>query len=143
MKEKNKFVLILGSNIGDRDSYLTRAQESLKLAGIKIIKTTKSVSTVPALVHQQDFFKNQGLFIGTDNSPEKLLELIKNIEKKLGRVFVQRYGPRCIDIDIAWWNRGGFKSEKLNNVLSYNEFVNAPPTLKQALRTQLSEKHCF
>ena len=114
MKEKNKFVLILGSNIGDRDLYLTRAQESLKLAGIKIIKTTKSVSTVPALVHQQDFFKNQGLFIGTDNSPEKLLELIKNIEKKLGRVFVQRYGPRCIDIDIAWWNRGRFKSEKLN-----------------------------
>lgn len=114
MAEKsNYYVLVLGSNLGDRDTYLKQACQLLETSGVEILKSTKPVMTSPALMHNQGYFKNQGLYTKTDLEPEKLIQLLKEIEQKIGRIVFERYGPRVIDIDIAWWSEGVFNSDQV------------------------------
>jgi len=50
-------------------------------------------------------FLNQVLIIETENPPEKLLEQIQNIERKLGRVRNKKgFAARTMDIDILFYN---------------------------------------
>ena len=48
---------------------------------------------------------NTAAIIETSVSPEKLLEIAKNIEKDIGRRNTFRWGPREIDIDILFYGR--------------------------------------
>ncbi len=46
--------------------------------------------------------------------PEDILQEIKSIENKIGRRESERWAPRLIDIDILYWNRENYRSEKIN-----------------------------
>ena len=51
----------------------------------------------------QDSFLNSACLIETRHDPERLLDLIKEIETMLGRKATYHWGPRVIDIDILIW----------------------------------------
>ena len=55
-------------------------------------------------VDDQAFFLNQVILLATSQDPLKLLRSILNIENKIGRVRLEKWGERIIDIDILFYN---------------------------------------
>ncbi len=91
--------LALGSNIGDRTFFILRAIEELK-NHINILKVSTVYESNPWGVENQPPFLNCVIKAETTILPEELLNIVKQIEKKVGRVDRFRWGPREIDIDI-------------------------------------------
>ena len=100
MKNFNKIILSLGSNIGDKKLNLENA----------IKKVSESE---PILYEKQDKFFNLILQINYKKSAVQLLKDLKDTEKKMGRVKTTKYGPRLIDIDIVFFNNQIINSKDL------------------------------
>jgi 2-amino-4-hydroxy-6-hydroxymethyldihydropteridine diphosphokinase len=92
--------LLLGSNEGDRALNLARARQLLEEHAGKIITTSSIYKTEPWGKQDQQEFYNQVIEITADLKPFKLLETVLEIEQKLGRVRLEKWGSRIIDIDI-------------------------------------------
>jgi 2-amino-4-hydroxy-6-hydroxymethyldihydropteridine diphosphokinase len=92
--------LALGSNLGDRTRYLEAAREALPRLGVTVVRSSRVDETEPVGVRDQPHFLNQVLEVETSLEPRPLLDMIKQIERRLGRTARQRWGPREIDIDI-------------------------------------------
>ncbi len=92
--------LSLGSNMGDRQSYLKLAIEEIsKSAGV--IKKVSPVYQTKAWGFEGKDFLNMVLELETNYSPDKLLTFLKEIESKTGRKKRgQNYTDRYLDIDI-------------------------------------------
>ncbi len=92
----------LGSNLGDRRKNIESTIEELKRSNlVEIIKISSLYETEPLGGPPQDKFLNGVVEIETELPPHALLELLKAVEKKLGRnYFGLRWGPREIDLDI-------------------------------------------
>jgi len=95
--------LLLGSNEGDRARNLAVAAESIeKDAGIILSRSSLYQSAAWGLEQQPDFY-NQVLEIASPLSPETLLRKTQEIEHAMGRVRIERWGPRLIDIDLLFY----------------------------------------
>lgn len=94
--------LSLGSNIGDREEYLSSAIQNLKSnSNITIINQSKIYETEPwPNKDDQDWFLNQVIKIKTTLDPMELLGITQNIEKQMGRESKGDLSDRTIDIDI-------------------------------------------
>ena len=84
--------LSIGSNMGDRKAYLEAAIEELK-------KVEISDSFVPYIANQ-DKFLNAAIGFETLLTPDALLSVCHEIEKKGKRERKIHWGPRTIDLDI-------------------------------------------
>lgn len=90
----------LGSNLGDRQAALEEALSLLERRGF-LVRTRSSVwQTEPVGGVAQDWFLNQVVEGATTLSPEELLEACLDTEREMGRVRLERNGPRLIDVDI-------------------------------------------
>ncbi len=94
------YILSLGSNVGDRKKNLNVACSLLEKARIKILKYSSIYETQPVDYASQPWFLNQMLEVSSGQIPDELLDIIKRIEKKMGRKRILPKGPRKIDIDI-------------------------------------------
>jgi 2-amino-4-hydroxy-6-hydroxymethyldihydropteridine diphosphokinase len=104
--------LSLGSNIGDKKLNITNALS--ELSEYVIIKKVSSLyESDPLLFENQDKFYNLVIEIEYEETALDLLNIIKNIEIKLGRQTTFRYGPRIIDIDILFFNNQVIQEENL------------------------------
>ncbi len=104
--------LLLGSNQGDRTSYLNQAREAL--ASIGLIRQSSSFYETAAWgLTEQPAFLNQALLLETELEPLVLLESVLQIEKNLGRERKERYGPRTLDIDILLYDDLIYQHERL------------------------------
>jgi 2-amino-4-hydroxy-6-hydroxymethyldihydropteridine diphosphokinase len=92
--------LALGSNLGDRAGYLQAARQALPEVGIRLVRASRVADTAPVGVEEQPRFLNQVLEVETSLEPRPLLDAVKAIERQVGRIARQRWGPREIDIDI-------------------------------------------
>ena len=112
MKNLNKVILSIGTNIGNKTVNL---QKSVELLGSKVkIKKVSSIYSSEALLftEQADFF-NIVLEIIYEDSPQNLLKILKTIEEDMGREQNFRYGPRIIDLDIIFFNNQIVSEENL------------------------------
>lgn len=105
--------LLLGSNIGNRMEYLREAERLIIKNGIHVIEESSIYETEPWGKSDQDWFLNIILQVNSTLSPEKLLEKLLEIELELGRVREEKWGERCIDIDILYYNNEILKSDRL------------------------------
>jgi 2-amino-4-hydroxy-6-hydroxymethyldihydropteridine diphosphokinase len=65
-------------------------------------------------VLDQPDFLNAAVEIETDLEPEELLDLCKEVERKLGRDFGQvRHGPRVVDVDLLLLGDIEYRSDRL------------------------------
>lgn len=95
----------LGSNVGDRYSYLMKALEQLdNHKQIELVNYSSVYETEPVGVTEQASFLNMVAEIKTSLSPKKLLQATQKIEIRLHRVRRKRWGPRTIDLDILLFN---------------------------------------
>lgn len=95
----------LGSNMGDRESYLDFAIDELnKDEYTKVTKVSDFIETKPYGGVEQDDFLNGCIEVETLHSPDELLHLINAIEKDAGRERFIHWGPRTLDIDILLYD---------------------------------------
>ncbi len=106
--------LSLGSNMGDRIELLRAAVEELDSSpNVHIQKQSSYYETDPIGYIDQNKFVNQVIEITTDFDPASLLSHCLNVEKKLGRVRLEQWGPRTIDIDILLYENFTSSTEML------------------------------
>jgi 2-amino-4-hydroxy-6-hydroxymethyldihydropteridine diphosphokinase len=93
-------VIGLGSNLGDRRATLATAARRLEAFG-RILARSALYETEPVGPPQPRYL-NAALLFRTELGPEPLLTALLAVEKELGRVRRERWGPRVIDLDILW-----------------------------------------
>ena len=79
---------------------MSDARFLLEKEHIKILKSSSIYETQPVDYSAQPWFLNQMLEVNTVLLPDELLDILKKIEAKLGRLKSIPKGPREIDIDI-------------------------------------------
>ena len=125
----NRVYIQLGSNLGDREGYLKQSQIMLIDEIGLIIKKSRIYESSPWGVENQGSFLNQVLLLETDVKPFDLLDIILNIEKEMGRVRIEKWGERIIDIDILFYNDEIIETNNLcipHPYISKRRFVLSP-----------------
>jgi len=90
----------LGANLGDRLSNLRAAVRLLsEMAELEIVASSRVFETEP-LGPPQPRFLNAVVEARTALPPRGLLQAAQAVEKALGRVRGERWGPRVIDVDV-------------------------------------------
>lgn len=106
--------LSLGSNIGDREAYLSAAVEALRqLERTRVTAVSSLYETAAWGKTDQDDFLNICCELDTSLSPQVFLQACQTIERDLDRVRHEHWGPRTIDIDILIYGNEKQKTEEL------------------------------
>jgi 2-amino-4-hydroxy-6-hydroxymethyldihydropteridine diphosphokinase len=104
MRTSNEIVtacLGLGSNLGDPPGNVREAIERLRRApGVLSVAASSLYATDPVGVTGQPKFVNACARVTTDLPPDNLLAALLSIERAMGRVRGERWGPRVIDLDL-------------------------------------------
>lgn len=99
-------VLALGSNLGDRGEHIYGAVERLgTIDGVTVVKTSPIVEsyalTVTGIDETKPKYLNAVALIRTQLKPKALLAACKQVESEHGRVRLEKWGSRTLDIDIV------------------------------------------
>jgi 2-amino-4-hydroxy-6-hydroxymethyldihydropteridine diphosphokinase len=99
-------LVALGTNLGDRSAILARAIERVaEEASVGAFKVSALLETLPAGGPAgQAPYLNAAASFETSLSPHALLDMLRAIEERLGRVRGERWGARLIDLDILLYN---------------------------------------
>jgi 2-amino-4-hydroxy-6-hydroxymethyldihydropteridine diphosphokinase len=90
----------LGSNLGDRLELLRRAVALLgQTDGVAVVRSSRVYETEPVGPPQPRYL-NAVVEVSTTLPAEGLLDACLAIERRLGRVRSERWGPRTIDLDL-------------------------------------------
>lgn len=91
----------VGSNLGERESLIRQALDSMAtLPQTTVVRASSLYDTEPVGEVMQPDFLNAVVLLETDLAPRQLLWNLMLIEKRLGRVRTQKWGPRTIDLDL-------------------------------------------
>jgi len=148
----NTVYIQLGSNIGERESFIAKSMEQIEENIGKIITESSIFETIPWGNENQNNFLNSVIKIKTPFDSFKVLKKSQEIENNLGRERVEKWGERTIDIDILFYNNEIINTTKLiipHPLIQQRKFVLVPlseiapnyihPTLKKNISTLLSE----
>ncbi len=112
MRNPTVVYLALGTNLGQRLENLDQALKHLACE-INIRKCSSIYETPPWGVTEQPRFLNQVIQGTTLLPPHALLDFLKKIERKMGRVEMVRFGPRVIDLDILLYDERRVNTPRL------------------------------
>jgi|SRR5688572_12963681 2-amino-4-hydroxy-6-hydroxymethyldihydropteridine diphosphokinase len=98
-----------GSNVGNRVDFCDRAVTLLSLlphsqvTGVSLLYETQPVrdKTDPG----EGWFLNGVVELETELAPRSLLEMLREIERSLGREEENRSGPRTLDLDMLFYGQ--------------------------------------
>ena len=100
----NIVFLQLGSNLGDRELLLKDAITEIEDRVGNILECSKVYESTPWRVEGQENYLNQILKVKTILLADDVLLTVLDIENELGRVRIEKWGQRLIDIDIIFYN---------------------------------------
>ena len=86
----------VGANIGDREATIRAALAALP----DVVAVSELRETAPVGVVDQPPFLNGAAALETELSPRELLDVLLDVERRLGRARRERWGPRTIDLDL-------------------------------------------
>jgi len=149
----NKVYLGLGSNVGDKIENIRKViKEFLLDIRFADVEYSSLYESVPYGEIEQKNFINGVISFSTDLSVDDLFLYTKELEKKIGRVKREVWGPREIDIDILLYEKSVVENDKLSiphKDLLNRDFVLIPlielnenlihPIEKKKLKSFLSE----
>ena len=103
---KVEAVIAMGSNLGDRGEHIKAAFEQLgAVAGITPIALSPIVESYALTESGYDETKprylNAVAIVKTSLKPKPLLSALQAIESEHGRVRIERWGSRTLDLDIV------------------------------------------
>ena len=125
----NEVYLQLGSNIGER---LDNLNQSIKIITERIgnvLEKSNVYESTPWGVENQRNFLNQVIFVKSNFDPYTILDLVLQIEKDMGRIRIEKWGERIIDIDILFIDDLIIESENLcipHEFIAKRKFVLQP-----------------
>jgi 2-amino-4-hydroxy-6-hydroxymethyldihydropteridine diphosphokinase len=93
----------LGANLGDREATLRRAVDDIdKAEGIEVVAVSTWRETEPWGPVEQPPFLNGAAALETDLDARALLDVLLDVERRLGRErrVGERWGARLIDLDV-------------------------------------------
>jgi 2-amino-4-hydroxy-6-hydroxymethyldihydropteridine diphosphokinase len=91
----------LGSNLGDREAMIRSALEALHaLPDTDLVRASSLYDTEAVGGPEQPNYLNAAAQLDTELSARQLLWNLQLIERRLGRVRAERWGPRVIDLDL-------------------------------------------
>ena len=98
-------ILALGGNLGDRKATIRSAIRALKATdGVTVLAKSPLVEsfavTEAGIDKSRPNYLNGVVEIETTLKPGALLDLVRGIERDHGRVRLERWGSRTLDIDI-------------------------------------------
>ena len=106
--------LSLGANIGDPPAQLAEAIRLLDAhPHIRVVRQSSVIATKPWGKTDQPDFANMAVEVETTLAPIDLLHVCLDIERDLGRVRLEVWGPRVIDIDVIAYKRVEMDTAKL------------------------------
>lgn len=92
--------IALGSNLGDSRNILEAALKNLdQTPGIRVFSRSSWYQTAPIGPPQPDYL-NGCAILSVQQSPQELLETLLGVERDFGRVRLERWGPRTLDLDL-------------------------------------------
>jgi 2-amino-4-hydroxy-6-hydroxymethyldihydropteridine diphosphokinase len=101
----SKVLVGVGSNLGDREFLIRKAVEAMRdLPRTLVVRVSSLYDTDPVGVEDQPAFLNAVVWLETTLEPRELLWQMLLIEKRMGRVRSQRWGPRPIDLDLLFYD---------------------------------------
>jgi len=106
-------VIALGSNLGDRESYIQSALKEMATF-LTIERVSTLIETEPVGGPSQGDYLNAVVLGECELEAEELLKKLMEIEKNLGRVREEINGPRTIDLDIISMGDLVIQSENLS-----------------------------
>ena len=118
---QQELVLLLGTNLGDREANIRRALEALdKAFGGRRVKLTKIIET-EACGFDGPPFLNAVVVYRSARKPENVLKICKQIERSMGRTDAPEYASdgsrvyhnRIIDIDILFYGEHSVSTPQL------------------------------
>ncbi len=123
---RHEAVVALGSNLGDRLSYLRFALEAL--SPIRLASDVYETGAVGGPDDQGPFL-NMVVVVDTDLSPAAFLDRLHDIEHRAGRQRTIRWGPRTLDLDLLFHDDTRIDTEELtvpHPRIAERPFVTAP-----------------
>ncbi|MCR9076795.1 MAG: 2-amino-4-hydroxy-6-hydroxymethyldihydropteridine diphosphokinase [bacterium] len=109
--------IALGSNLGDRESYIRGAIEAVGgLEGTDVVAQSSVIETDPVGPDGQGPYLNAVIHIQTTLAPRELLDELLRIEQDFGRERAeqQRWGPRTLDLDVLVYEDMIIEEQGLN-----------------------------
>ena len=93
----------IGSNLGSpRERVLEAMQRLGSLSAADTLLRSHLYLSRPMGPQDQPDFVNAAVGLLTQQSPQELLAKLLDIERSMGRNRRERWGPRVIDLDLAW-----------------------------------------
>ena len=96
------FIVGLGSNLGEREQFLTEAVTRIAALPELRVRALSRVFESDGLGPPQPRYLNAAVRVESALDADGLLDRLLAIELQLGRVRDVRWGPRVIDLDILW-----------------------------------------
>jgi 2-amino-4-hydroxy-6-hydroxymethyldihydropteridine diphosphokinase len=104
----------IGSNQGDPVENCRRAIGGIVSDGRnRLVRCSSFYRTEPMGRKDQDWFVNGVVLVETSLGPGQMLEFLLSLEKEMGRVRRERWGPRVIDLDILFYGEEIIDEENL------------------------------
>ena len=135
---QQELVLLLGTNLGDREENIRRALEALdKAFGGRRVKISDIIET-EACGFDGPPFLNAVVVYRSARKPENILKICKQIERSMGRTDTPEYASdgsrvyhnRIIDIDILFYGEHSVSTPQLS--IPHPQ-VHSRPFVKQLL----------
>ena len=102
---QREYILLLGSNLGDTKNNIVTALAKIQKRGFTVLSKSEFLRTEAVEFASSNIFCNFAASVSSPYSPVKTLEILKEIEKEMGRIkdskVFGRYTDRIIDIDIV------------------------------------------
>lgn len=111
-------VIALGANLGDRDATLRQAVADIAaLDGVELVGASVPIEsvalTVAGLDESKPTYLNGVVVVSTRRDPAALLDELNRIEDAHGRVRVERWGDRTLDLDLIVFGDVVLDTERL------------------------------
>ena len=120
----------LGANLEDAAAQVEVAiQELDQLPETRLVAVSGLYRTAPVGKTDQDWFVNAAAVVETGLGPREILEALLDLENRMGRVRVEKWGPRRIDLDLLFYGSETIREEGLSVPHPYmhqRRFVLAP-----------------
>lgn len=109
-----KYVLSLGTNLGDRKRNIEKAIEAINsIPYTDVIKCSSIYETEPVGYARQDNFYNIVAYVESQFDAHEMLGICLGIEAGFGRVRGIKNGPRTLDIDLILGDCGDIDTYNL------------------------------
>jgi 2-amino-4-hydroxy-6-hydroxymethyldihydropteridine diphosphokinase len=105
----------LGANMGDPEAMMDRAVELLRLKPRLTITDLSSTWYTEPIggPTEQNWYYNRVALIDTDLEAISLLRILLDIENQMGRIRLERWGPRLIDLDLLFQDQEIIETKEL------------------------------